>query len=313
MMKDAIYPMRAVVRQTGLTAHVIRAWERRYSAVVPHRTSSRRRLYSMADIERLKLLKRGVGVGNSIAQIAKMDTEALKALVMPAAAQPHPRVEPSLSRDVSAKTYIEMAMQAMLQLDAPAMEQTLDRAAVALPRLIMMNQVILPLLEKIGRWWADGRLKVVNEHLGSVVLRQFLGEALRSVDVEPAAPVIVTATPTGQWHEFGAMISAVLAMEVGWRALYCGTNLPAEEVASAAVEKNAMAVALSVVQPTDVYPLTKEIQRLMRLLPPRCRLVVGGRFAPSLTDHFPSSSPVFVFDMQSFQMFLQELAAFQSI
>jgi methanogenic corrinoid protein MtbC1 len=266
----------------------------------------------MADIERLKLLKRGVGVGNSIAQIAKMDTEALQALVMPAAAQPHPP-DFSPSSNVSTETYVEMAMEAMLRLDAPALGQTLDRAAVALPRLAMMNQVILPLLEKIGRWWADGRLKVVNEHLGSVVLRQFLGEALRSVDVEPAAPVIVTATPTGQWHEFGAMITAVLAMEVGWQALYCGANLPAEEVASAALEKNAMAVALSVVQPTDVYPMTKEIQRLMRLLPPRCRLIVGGRFASSLTEHFPSSSPTFVFNMQSFQMFLQELATFQSI
>lgn len=304
-MKDPIYPMRAVVRQTGLTAHVIRAWERRYGAVVPHRTSSRRRLYSMADIERLKLLKRGVGVGNSIAQIAKMDTEALKALLASSPTAPPRQVKPSITRDASPQVYIEKAMEAVLQLDATAMERVLDAASVALPRFVMMNQVVLPLLEKIGRWWADGRLKVVNEHVGSMVLRQFLGEALRGVEPGAGAPVIITATPAGQWHEFGAMIAAVVAVDVGWRALYCGPNLPAEEIAAAVDEKQAMAVALSVVQPTDVHQLKKEIQRLMRLLSPQCKLVVGGQFAKSLDGQFESPAPNLVFDMLALQRFLQ--------
>ncbi len=304
-MKDAIYPMRAVVRQTGLTAHVIRAWERRYAAVVPHRTSSRRRLYSMADIERLKLLKRGVEVGNSIAQIAKMDTEALRALLSSSSPAPPRRVGPSVARDASPDAYIKKAMEAVQQLDATAMERVLDTASVALPRFVMMNQVVMPLLEKIGRWWADGRLKVVSEHVGSIVLRQFLGEALRAVEPEDGAPVIVTATPAGQWHEFGAMIAAVVALDVGWRALYCGPNLPAEEIAAAVDEKNALAVALSVVHPTDVHQLKKEIHRLMRLLSPQCRLVVGGQFAKTLAAQFGTPSPTFVSDMQALQQFLQ--------
>jgi len=304
-MKDAIYPMRAVVRQTGLTAHVIRAWERRYGAVVPHRTSSRRRLYSMADIERLKLLKKGVGVGNSIAQIAKMDTGTLKKLISSTSAAPPRRVVPFATREASPQSYIEQAMEAIIKLDAATLEGVLDAASVALPRFVMMNQVVLPLLEKIGRRWSDGRLKVVNEHVGSMVLRQFLGEALRTTDPGDGAPFIVTATPAGQWHEFGAMIAAVVAVDVGWRALYCGPNLPAEEIAAAVDEKKAVAVALSIVQPTDVHQLKKEIQRLMRLLSPQCRLVVGGQFAKSLAGQFGSPSPAFVSDMQALQQFLQ--------
>ncbi len=306
-MKDAIYPMRAVVRQTGLTAHVIRAWERRYGAVVPHRTSSRRRLYSMADIERLKLLKRGVSVGNSIAQIAKMDTEALRALLSSESAARPRRIEPPATRSASPKVYIDETMEAILQLDASAMERALDAASVALPRFVMMNHVVLPILEKIGRWWADGRLKVVNEHVGSMVLRQFLGEALRTVDPEEGAPVIITTTPAGQWHEFGAMIAAVVAVDVGWRAIYCGPNLPAEEIAAAVHEKNASVVALSIVHPTDVHQLKKEIQRLLRLLSPQCRLVVGGQFARKLDGQFGTPSPTFVSDMQALQEFLQTL------
>jgi len=304
-MKDPIYPMRAVVRQTGLTAHVIRAWERRYGAVVPHRTSSRRRLYSMTDIERLKLLKRGVGVGNSIAQIAKMDTDALRALLSSPSNAPPRRIEPSTTRDASPRDYVDEAMEAILQLDASAMERALDGASVALPRFVMMNQVVLPLLDKIGRWWADGRLKVINEHVGSMVLRQFLGETLRTVDPEEGAPVMVATTPAGQWHEFGAMIAAVVAMDVGWRALYCGPNLPAEEIAAIVDQKNAMAVALSIVHPTDVHQLKKEIQRLMRLLSPQCKLVVGGQYAKSLAGRFGAPSPTFAFDMQALQQFLQ--------
>ncbi len=260
----------------------------------------------MADIERLKLLKRGVGIGNSIAQIAKMDNDSLQTLISSASPSPPRSLTPPVKREqLSPQAYIDQAMEAIVHLNTTALERVLDDASVALPRLVMMNQVVLTLLGKIGRWWADGRLKVVHEHVGSVVLRQFLGEALRSVEPDDGAPVIVTATPAGQWHEFGAMVAAVIAVDIGWRALYCGPNLPAEEIAAAVDEKKALSVALSVVQPTDVHQLKREIQRLMRLLPPQCRLVVGGPFAQTLAAQFAAPGPTFVSDMKALQQFLQ--------
>ena len=76
------YPIRAVVRRTGLTAHVIRVWEKRYGAVSPMRTPTNRRLYSDSDVERLQLLHRAMLAGHSIGQIAQLPNERLRALVV---------------------------------------------------------------------------------------------------------------------------------------------------------------------------------------------------------------------------------------
>ena len=75
------YPIKVAVRRTGLTAHAIRVWEKRYSAVTPVRTPTNRRLYSEADIERLQLLRRATLAGHSIGQIAGLPIDDLRTLV----------------------------------------------------------------------------------------------------------------------------------------------------------------------------------------------------------------------------------------
>ena len=57
-MSEALHPIQVVVARTGLTAHVIRVWEKRYGAVIPQRTETNRRLYSEDQIGRLSLLRR---------------------------------------------------------------------------------------------------------------------------------------------------------------------------------------------------------------------------------------------------------------
>ena len=68
----------AVVERTGLTAPSIRMWEKRYNVVEPRRSETNRRLYSLADVERLTLLKRLTDRGHSIRTIAQLDTDQLK-------------------------------------------------------------------------------------------------------------------------------------------------------------------------------------------------------------------------------------------
>src|SRR5918993_3366876 len=75
------HPIGVVARRTGLKPDLIRAWERRYGAVAPGRTDTRRRFYSDADISRLLLLKRVVDTGRSIGQVANLSNEELESLV----------------------------------------------------------------------------------------------------------------------------------------------------------------------------------------------------------------------------------------
>ena len=274
-----MYPIRAVARRTGLTSHVIRVWEKRYGAVAPLRTPTNRRLYSDSDIERLRLLHRATLTGHSIGQIAQLPNERLRALdaadKMLAPAQP--RTASPRSVDSSPQHILDTTLKAVERLDAAALEELLTQASVVLSQPVLIEQVIVPLMYRIGDRWHEGTLRVAHEHLGSAVVRTALGSLSRGFAPSPSDPMLVVATPTGQLHELGALIVATTAASNGWHVTYLGPSLPAEEIAAAAHQRRARAVALSLVYPPDDPFLRGELITLRRGLPEGVVVLVGGQ------------------------------------
>ena len=72
------HPMGAVAQRTGLSSDVIRAWERRYGVVSPERSSGGHRLYSDADVEKLRLLHRLTLAGRQIGGLVQLEQSALR-------------------------------------------------------------------------------------------------------------------------------------------------------------------------------------------------------------------------------------------
>ncbi|MFO7894033.1 MAG: cobalamin-dependent protein, partial [Longimicrobiales bacterium] len=87
-------------------------------------------------------------------------------------------------------------------------------------------------------------------------------------------------------HEFGALLAAVVAADAGWRVLYLGPSLPAEEIAAAAERSGARVVAVSVVDGEDVDAerAGRELEALRTGLPPGVLLVAGGRRAADVAS-----------------------------
>ena len=75
------YRIGAVARYVGVSTHALRAWERRYGTVAPHRTPGGSRLYDAAQIDRLKTLKELTDYGHSIGEVARLSLEELKRLL----------------------------------------------------------------------------------------------------------------------------------------------------------------------------------------------------------------------------------------
>lgn len=276
------HPIGVVARRTGLKPDLIRAWERRYSAVEPGRTQTRRRFYSDADIERLLLLRRVTGTGRGIGQIAHLANEELRALIAeePVARSypvtPGPAAPPPPMTD-TAEPYLTLSLSAAQRLDIHDLEQQLERASVALSRHNLLEKLLVPLMQRIGDLWQRGELRPVHEHMASAVVRSFLGSMRAAYHAAASAPQLIVTTPTRQLHELGALIAAATAASEGWQVTYLGCDLPAEEIAAAAVQKGAKAVALSIVYPPDDAHLSDELRRLRRLLPRTTELIVGGR------------------------------------
>jgi len=275
------HAIKVVSRRTGLSPHVIRAWEKRYGTVHPQRSEGNQRLYSEADVHRLSLLKQATDAGYSIGTISNLPLVQLETLLSrtpPAPTVEAPKIHlPRTAPPRDGSQLVEAAFDAATRLDSGGLEQILDEGAVSLGQSALLTQVVAPLVQRIGEAWRQGTLKIAHEHLASAVIRTFLGQVARPMALHESAPVLLATTPAGQLHEIGAALAAAAASCQGWRVMLMGASLPAEEIASTAVHNHARVVALSIVHPADDPHLPDELRRLRRLLPAPIRLVVGGR------------------------------------
>jgi MerR family transcriptional regulator, light-induced transcriptional regulator len=294
------YPMRVVIARTGLTADALRVWERRYGVVRPQRSVGSQRLYSEDDIARLTLLRRARLAGHSIAQVARLDLPALEALLeAPVGAQGGMSAE-------AIDTLVAAAISATERLDATAVETALKRGAMALGGTALVDQVVSRFLHQVGERWHEGTLNPAHEHLASVAVRRALGWATDAYVATPRAARVVVATPAGQMHEFGAMLAGAAAAEEGWRVIYLGANLPAADIADAARQVEARAVALSVVYANDGGAL-HEVRDIARALTRGTVLFVGGSAAEAHAEALRDAGARVLSDMPALRRALGSL------
>lgn len=297
------YSMKVVARRTGLTPHAIRAWERRYGAVSPHRDSNNRRYYREADVERLILLREATEAGFPISQVAGYGNEELLDIVgeINVIDLPVRKMKETVKgKDISVvredEGYIESFISALEQMDRKALESILITCETEIGRNALMERVIVPLMERIGDMWRKGDIRVSHEHLATHIVRTFLGGLLSSQKDFPGAPNVLVTTPSDQWHDLGALSAAVTAASEGWNVTYLGPNLPAEEIAGAAKYNNSRAVILSLIYPENDTAVVEELRKLRRSLP-GVPIIAGGRARESYSEALKEIDAVVVADL----------------
>lgn len=264
----ATYPLGAVSRLTGLSPDLLRAWERRYQVVTPLRTSGGTRRYQDADVERLRLVKAAVDAGHRISEVAALSADELERR----AHQDEPAPSSALER----------VLTALEHLDNLEAERLTGLQLAALGPGRFARDFAAPLAEAMGEEWANHRLSVASEHLGTALLRSLLGASMRPSIASSQAPPIVFCTLPGERHELGLLIAALVAVGAGGNPLYLGPDLPVDEIIGAAELKRPVAVGLSVVFPPN--PATESMLAEIRAgIAPECQLWVGGSGACELT------------------------------
>ncbi|MBK7092550.1 MAG: cobalamin-dependent protein [bacterium] len=143
--------------------------------------------------------------------------------------------------------------------------------------------------------------------MATAIIRNHVGALLASMRYPINRPSIVVATPAGQLHELGALVVAVAAALEGWRPVFLGSNLPADEIAGAVQKSGARAIALSVVFPFDDSKLPAELSRLRRILPESVSIMIGGRTAEAYKDTIASIHAFRVTDIDTFRLQLELL------
>lgn len=285
------YRIGAVTRLTGLSADVVRVWERRYGAIKPARTEGGSRLYSEAEISRLRRLRQATEKGHSIGQVAKLsetDLEQLMGEWQQRADAPDPYT-----------ALRERFLQAVARLDVVTADLELSRAATLFPARPLIKKVVAPILDEVGERWAHKEFGVAHEHVATGLLRNLLSALFRLYPPREYAETIVLATPAGERHEFGLLLAALLAATRGWRVVYLGADLPAEEIARAIRLTKSRYLGLSVVASENVET-GRELEEVARLLPSETRVWVGGEDATRHRDLIERANWALVPDLDDF-------------
>jgi len=306
MKKEFKHPIRVVARLTGLSPHVIRAWERRYQAVRPFRTSTNRRLYTQEDIERLRLMKTAVEGGRRISDVADLSLDELRSMVEADRAFAGKKTAAANTFQTTDTDYLAQALHALDRLDKYGIEKVLQEAAISVGNQRLRKEVIVPLMHAVGDRWRDGTLRVIHEHLVTEMVRSMLAALSNGADLSQQAPKLVLTTPAGEHHELGAMLAASAANDMGWDIVYLGPNLPADEIVLAAREFNARAVGISIVYGAPGHLTAKELKRIRETLDPNVSLLVGGRGAARFKPLLAEIGAVYVGDLDELQRELEK-------
>lgn len=211
-----------VARRTGVTVPTLRAWERRYGLLDPARTDGGHRLYCDDDVAHVRAMQRLLDDGWSAAAAAR---EVLR--------EPAPvtqlRTVPA-SGDASADLVARL-VRAIDDFDAPATDATMDDVFARLDVPSALDEVVLPLLRRIGDgWWDDPRV-IAREHFATNTIRPRLQRLLR-VPASTAGRACLAAAPEGEDHDLGLLASSAVAADAGWRIHYLGARMP-----TAAIER----------------------------------------------------------------------------
>lgn len=307
LVSDIQHTIKAVSKRTGLSAHVIRVWEKRYRAVKPQRTGTNRRLYSEDEVERLGLLHRATKAGYNISQAAKLSTEELREVLQQATTASQSPSPERNGRNKSGDDLFDDCLAAVKELNAVTLDNLLEQALVRFGHMGFLNRLAAPLSHLVGEQWQAGKLTAAHEHFLSAALRTFMGQSVRQFASSESAPIVVVATPAGQLHELGAVMVAAAAANLGWRVTYLGASLPAAEIAGAAIQNKARAVALSIVYPEDDRGLGDELATLRRYLPGETKILAGGRAAPAYNEGLNAIGALRIADLNALAATLEGL------
>ncbi|MEO8373025.1 MAG: MerR family transcriptional regulator [Candidatus Solibacter sp.] len=293
------YPIRAVARLTGISIDALRAWERRYQAVVPHRTN-RGRLYDAAQVRRLMLLRDATKAGHSIGEVTKLEDAQIQALL----AAPSSVTPLDASSDI---TVLKPVLLAIENYDYSGANSELGILASLLPVQELVHKVVQPLMELVGKRWYNGTLTVAQEHMVSALLRNLLGGLVRLYHPREPRVRVIFATPASELHEFGILCGAMLAVSVGIEAIYLGPNLPTPEIVSITNRLKPRALVLGVAAPAYVPDLSGAVDFIAGQIPASTEIWIGGRDAQPAIATAASDRIRFLKDFEAMQPHLTRL------
>lgn len=248
-------------RRTGVAPELLRAWERRYALLEPTRSDGGYRLYSDADLVRLRAMQAHLAAGLSAAEAA--------ALALAGRASSIPEETGMAPADLRG---------ALDRFDDAAAHAVLDRALASLTLDAVLSELVLPYLAELGSRWERSEASIAQEHFASNLLRGRLLSLARGWD-RGAGPRAVLACAPGELHDLPLIAFGLALRARGWRITYLGTDTPIATAAGTARELPSDALVVSAAAPKRFVACAADFGSIVNGVP---LAIAGAGATPAL-------------------------------
>ncbi|MFT7590486.1 MAG: DNA-binding transcriptional MerR regulator [bacterium] len=266
---------------SGIKAHTIRIWEKRYNILNPERTDSNVRMYDTSNLKKLLNVTYLYNGGHKISKIAQLSEADLNQTVID-----------QVSKRGDHVSYMDSLVLSMLNFDQSHFEQTFNRLISEFSFRHVFLKVFIPLLHRIGIYWQSDNIMPVHEHFISSLIKQKVQISIeRAQQTIPKVDgmVYVMFLPENEIHELSLMYLQYELMLRGHQAIYLGKSVPMSNLkALQAVYKQITFVSYFTIKPAseEVEIYLQQFSRI--LLKDRNDLLwVGGRNVQNHSKTFP--------------------------
>nr|WP_320119678.1 MerR family transcriptional regulator [uncultured Marinifilum sp.] len=218
------YSIKDLEKITGVKAHTIRIWERRYGVIQPERTETNIRLYSDNDLRKLINISMLNSTGIKISHLAKLSSIDLEARIL------------EISRtDKKNGFHIEKLTLATVNFNEELFESVLTKSILESGMEQTITSVLFPFFERIGVLWQVGSINPAQEHFISNLIRQKLFASINSLSGKALAnaPKVILYLKEGELHEAGVLFYNYILRKNGFHSLYLGQDLPFKDLMAA--------------------------------------------------------------------------------
>lgn len=203
---------------SGIKAHTIRMWEKRYDVLQPMRTETNIRLYDVQALQKLLNITLLHGYGYKISKISKLPTDKITSLVK------------DIISEKSAKNHAISAFKlAMMNFDQALFFQTYNQLLSEKSFREIFYEVFIPLISEIGFLWQTETISPAHEHFISYLIKQKIlinTESLQSQNPTKNDTIFVLFLPSGEIHELGLMYLNYEILLHGYKSIYLGQSVP---------------------------------------------------------------------------------------
>ena len=280
------YTIKDLENLSGIKAHTIRIWEKRYNLFSPFRSDTNIRSYSGNDLKKLLNVAQLNREGIKISKIVAMAPVVLDQVV-----------QELFKESTDVELTIERLIASMIDLNEPEFEHILSDLLIDKPFENVVMDYIFPFLERIGILWQTGSISPAQEHFISNLIRN------RIIVATDKLPVPSTYKPSNfilflreaELHELGLLFCNYLLKKLGYKTIYLGQSVPLSDLVKVQEEYQANYLVTSLIN-SNITPGTDKYLKMVDTQTPTATLIAFGNQIQQAIYQSPSYHGFTTFD-----------------